>query len=173
LPQVVASRGLGDAVDIGAVLISRIQHEACRFRSGKRGGEPNLIAGLIPAAGGPMAEEMSAALRERAELIEARAQTLARSEIDDEATWVKRLGTPPDDDTALRRWTREVGTVAAYRDRYGITTRTVLGDDPKTQAQRRDAGRAEQAIRRARAIAREAVGEPARGQVLRRGASIA
>ena len=155
LPVVVARRGFGDAIDIGAVLISRLRHEAGRIRRGKRDAEPHLVAGLIPAAVGPMASEMQNALRERAELIEERAVTLARSAVDAEAPWTKRLGDEPADDAALQRWMREVGTIAAYRDRYGITTRSVLGEDPANKAQRRDAGRVQQAVRRARAIARE------------------
>jgi hypothetical protein len=45
--------------------------------------------------------------------------------------------------------------VAAYRDRYQVEGRRVLGE-PKTDVQKLDAARAEQAIRRARSIADEA-----------------
>ena len=153
LPSVVRRRGFGDAVDIGAVLMSRISHETGRVRRGKRSAEPNLIAGLIPAAGGPMASDMADALRERAHLIEDRARALVESAVEPEPM-AQRLGSAPDDEAERQRWQREVATVAAYRDRYGIAARTVLGEDPATEAQRHDAGGAEQAIRRARAIAR-------------------
>ena len=53
------------------------------------------------------------------------------------------------------RWIRAVRTVAAYRDRYGIEGRTPLGTRHATDTQRRDAARANAAIRRAEAIARE------------------
>ena len=46
-------------------------------------------------------------------------------------------------------------TVAAYRDRYKVEGHRVLGE-PRNEAQKLDAARAEQAIRRARAIAEEA-----------------
>jgi hypothetical protein len=48
-----------------------------------------------------------------------------------------------------------VRTVAAYRDRYRVEGRRVLGE-PRSDAQKLDAARAEQAIRRARAIADDA-----------------
>ncbi len=85
LPSVVGRRGFGDAVDIGAVLMSRISHETGRVRRGKRSAEPNLIAGLVPAADGPMARDMADALRERAHLIEDRALALAESAVDTDA----------------------------------------------------------------------------------------
>ena len=173
LPSVVRRRGFGDAVDIGAVLMSRISYETGRVRRGKRSAEPNLIAGLIPAADGPMARDMADALRERAHLIEDRALALAESAVDIDERWLKRFGPPPDDDAERQRWLREVATVAAYRDRYGITARTVLGEEPATEVQRRDAGRAEQAVRRARVIAKADAADIQHRRVVRRGASIA
>ena len=138
LAAVVGRRGFGDAVDIGAVLMSRISHETGRVRRGKRSAEPSLIAGLIPAANGPMSRDMADALRERAHLIEDRAMALAESAVDTDARWLKRLGPAPDAEAERQRWMREVATVAAYRDRYGISARTVLGEEPATEAQRRD-----------------------------------
>ena len=173
LPQVVGRRGFGDAVDIGAVLMSRISHETGRVRRAKRSADPNLIAGLVPAADGPMARDMADALRERAHLIEDRALALAASAVETDAGWLKRLGPAPDDDAERRRWMREVATVAAYRDRYGISARSALGEEPATVAQRRDAGRAEQAIRRARSTSKAEAAEIDHRRVLRRGASIA
>lgn len=99
-----------------------------------------------------MSEEMARALTERADLMEARAMTLAEKAAEDKAAWLKRLGTVPATADARRRWLHEVRTVAAYRDRYGVEGRRVLGE-PKTEAQKLDAARAEQAIRRAQAIA--------------------
>lgn len=173
LPSVVGRRGFGDAVDIGAVLMSRISHETGRVRRGKRSAEPNLIAGLVSAADGPMARDMADALRERAHLIEGRALELAASAVETDAAWLKRLGAAPENDAERRRWMRDVATVAAYRDRYGITARSELGEEPATLAQRRDAGRAEQAIRRARSTSKAEVAQIDHRRVLRRGTSIA
>ncbi|QIK77345.1 relaxase domain-containing protein [Nocardioides piscis] len=173
LPSVVGRRGFGDAVDVGAVLMSRISHETGRARRGKRSAEPNLIAGLVPATDGPMARDMADALRERAHLIEDRALALAASAVETDAGWLKRLGAAPEDDAERRRWMREVATVAAYRDRYGISARRALGEEPATMAQRRDAGRAEQAIRRARSTSKAEAAKIDHNRVLRRAASIA
>ena len=154
LPVVVARRGLDDAEDIGAVLISRLQ-KAAQLRQGKHRPSPKLVVGLIPVADGSMGPEMSEVLGELADLMEGRAMMLAEKAAEHKASWLKRLGNPPTTETARRRWLHEVRTVAAYRDRYGVDGRRVLGE-PKNEAQKLDAARAEQAIRRARAVAEEA-----------------
>lgn len=54
-----------------------------------------------------------------------------------------------------QRWLRAASVVAAYRDRYDIDSSSALGAESGTDAQRLDAARARQAIRRAAAIADE------------------
>lgn len=78
--------------------------------------------------------------------------TLAEKAVEGKAAWLKRLGTVPPTSAARRRWLHQVRTVAAYRDRYQVEGHTALGE-PKTEAQKLDAARAEQAIRHARSIA--------------------
>lgn len=172
LPAAVSQRALDDAEDIGAVLISRLQ-KAARPKQGKRRREPKLIVGLIAAADGPMNEAMAKALADRADLMEERATTLAEQALEAEAPWLKRLGVCPTTDAARRRWLHEVRTVAAYRDRYRVEGPRVLGV-PRSDAQKLDAARAEQAIRRARAIAVEAgaVGEGRTRTVEQRGRAL-
>lgn len=97
---------------------------------------------------------MAQVLAELADLMEERAMTVAAQAADDKEAWLRRLGTPPTTKTARRRWLREVRTVAAYRDRYNVEGQRVLGE-PGTKHRKLDAARAEQAIRRARAIAEE------------------
>ena len=159
LPTLVARRSLDDAEDIGAVLISRLQHQTTQPRRGKRRPEARLIAGLIPAADGPMSQEMTTALRERQNLIEERAHSLAEDAVERREPWLKRLGAPPAENGARAQWLRQVRTVAAYRDRYRIDASTALGDDPRPDAQKLDAARAALAIRRARAVAEQASGQ--------------
>ena len=154
LPALVARRSLDDAEDIGAVLISRLQ-KAAQPKRGSRRPSPKLVVGLVPVVGGPMSEEMARALADRADLMEARAMTLAKKAVEERVPWLKRLGTAPETAAARRRWLREVRTVAAYRDRYQVEGRTPLGV-PTTEAQKLEAARAEQAIRRARSIADDA-----------------
>jgi hypothetical protein len=154
LPALVARRSLDDAEDIGAVLISRVQ-KAVQPGQGKRRPSPKLVVGLIPVADGSMSPEMAKVLAELADLMEGRAMTLAEQAVEDKAPWLRRLGAPPVSEQARRRWLREVRTVAAYRDRYKVEGRRTLGE-PRNEAQKLDAARAEQAIRRARSIAEDA-----------------
>jgi conjugative relaxase-like TrwC/TraI family protein len=153
LPGLVTQRSLEDADDMGAVLISRLR-SAARPDRGNRPSEPKYIVGLIPLAEGPMSPEMSTALATRQGLMEARATALADKAVEADEPWLKRLGTPPKAGAARSRWLDEVRTVAAYRDRYQVDTSSVL-DEPRTEAQKFDAGRAQQALRRARAIVQQ------------------
>jgi hypothetical protein len=151
MPTLVTQRSLEDASDVGAVLTSRLSR-ATRPARGKRPRQPKHIAGLIPLAEGPMSPEMSTVLHARQALMEARATALADKAVEAHEPWLTRLGTqPPQADTVRGHWLNQVRTVAAYRDRYQIDTSSALGE-PRTEAQKLDAGRAQQAIRRARVI---------------------
>jgi len=153
--EVVASRPLDDAEDIGAVLVCRLR-KTSRPRLGNRRA---VIVGLIPLADGPMRAEMKSALTQRQALIESRATALAESAAERNEPWLRRLGTPPTTNAARRAWLREATTVAAYRDRYQVSGRSTLGAEPRSDAQKLDAVRTRRAIRRARAIAEESVGD--------------
>ena len=158
LPRLVASRPLGDAADIGAVLTSRLNHATSVPNGGRNRRAPKLIVGLIPLADGAMSDEMRAGLADREALMEARALGLAEDAISESSPWLRRLGRPPAHLKARDRWIHEARTVAAYRDRYSINERTALGPEPTTDTQRLDRARANAAIRRADAIAREVEG---------------
>ena len=97
---------------------------------------------------------MGAALAARHALIESRAMALADAAVEANEPWLKHLGPPPTADAARGRWLENVRTVAAYRDRYHVDTSSTL-DEPRTEAQKVDAARALQAIRRARVIAQQ------------------
>jgi len=151
LPALVTQRSLEDADDMGAVLISRLRR-AARTGRGKRASEPSYIVGLIPRANGAMSPEMSAALAQRQRLMESRAFALAVTAVAADETWVKQVGTLPATEAARTRWLVELSTVAAYRDRYSMAGRRPIGE-PRTEAQKFDAVRARQAVRRGRRIA--------------------
>jgi hypothetical protein len=102
-----------------------------------------------------MSPELSAALDARQTLMEARAMALADKSVEVDEPWLTRLGPPPRAEALLGRWLTEVRTVAAYRDRYEVDTSSAL-DEPRTEAQTRDAAQAHHAIRGARVIAQEA-----------------
>lgn len=64
LPRITGERSLADVDDVGAVLRSRLHHVSRRRRS-RRQPAPPLIAGLIPAAVGPMPDDIAHALKQR------------------------------------------------------------------------------------------------------------
>lgn len=146
LAKAVARRSLDGAGDIGAVLHRRLR---LAISGSRRRPAEGFIAGLIPAARGPLPVEYESALVEREHLIQARAEALAAEAVQRCEPWARRLGTPPGDPDVRARWMREVTTVAAYRDRYRIGGPSALGPPPRTKAQRDDAQTARSALRRA------------------------
>jgi hypothetical protein len=118
-----------------------------------------LIAGLIPAAGRIADPELQQALTERAALIEQRADALAARAITAREPWIASLGPTPADPARRLLWERAASTVAAYRDRHGVTDPTNpigqahAGGQWTRRADRRRAITAIAAARRASAIA--------------------
>ncbi|WP_123917949.1 MobF family relaxase [Georgenia muralis] len=146
LPRLVAQRTLLDADDIAAVLTARLARATARPAPGTT---PDLVAGIFPAASGPMPADFARALAERRQLIETRAQTLAEAAVRDRAAWVSRIGGRPHSAGDRERWLAELAVIAAYRDRYAITSPAPLGASTQTLAQGRDRHRAAQALHRA------------------------
>lgn len=148
LPRLVRARGFSDADDIAFVLHYRVTCATARpAGSGRARKTPRLIAGLVPEATGTMSAELRQALTERRDLIETRADALLDTALTENEGWTKALGTPPKDAKAAATWRRHARTVAAYRDRYGITDATPLGAPAETDAQKIDQERAAAAIR--------------------------
>lgn len=151
VPRVVGQHGLDDADDIAALLRYRVEKVAstaprgCRLR-------PRLIAGLIPEPLGEMSDEDRQAIHERAARIEARAFSLA-AEAATGATWTRRLGTIPTEPGARGSWLAAAATVAAYRDRYNVTSDLPVGGSVASEAQRADRLRSLAAARDAVRIA--------------------
>ncbi|MCL2419607.1 MAG: relaxase domain-containing protein, partial [Conexibacteraceae bacterium] len=121
LPGLVATRSLSDAGDIAAVLHARVDEWVARS-GGRRASARNLIAGLIPRAQGVTDEDFARALKEREDAIERRATSLLEQAITSRARWLKALGPPPANRRLQAAWLRDARTVAAYRERWGITT---------------------------------------------------
>lgn len=149
LPAAVARYGLDDAEDVAAVLRHRLALATKPAGTGRGRRPAKLIVGLIPQALGPMAPDMRQALDERRNLIEQRARSLADGAIRGKAPWTKALGPRPADRASRARWDQAAITAAAYRDRYGIEGRTLLGPRPATDSQCIDRARALAALRRA------------------------
>ncbi|WP_246853296.1 MobF family relaxase [Naasia sp. SYSU D00948] len=151
LPQLVDASGTEDTDDLATLL----HHRLTRAISSSAGTQSvrradRLIAGLIPAATGPMTAEMRDALAQRGTLIEQRAAALVDAALAAREPWITSLGAPPTDRHALQAWRRDVRVIAAYRDRYRITSRGPLGPNPETAVQQLDAAHATAALHRAR-----------------------
>jgi hypothetical protein len=84
---------------------------------------------------------MRKALTERRELIEQRAEAVLDQALTERQEWALALGDAPPSESR-GSVAAASATVAAYRDRYGITTRTPLGPAPDSDAQKIDAARA-------------------------------
>ena len=156
VPRLVAARGFNDADDIAAVLRTRlIRATAVATGSARARRTPRLIVGIIPEAGGPMAADMAEALQQRRGLIEQRAHVITETARSDREPWVVAMGPEPRDPARASAWRALVRTVAAYRDRYGITGGRPLGGEAITTAQQLDASRARMAIEHACRLAAE------------------
>lgn len=153
LPRLVQARGFEDADDIAAVLHWRVARATERpAGSGRTRREPELIAGLIPAAQGITDPDMRQALTERQELIEQRAAAVLDRDLAGREPWTAALGTEPSDAKKRTAWRRFGTIVAAYRDRYGITDDQALGAATGSDVQKVEAARAGAALRRARQL---------------------
>lgn len=149
LDRVIAEGTLLDAEDVAAVLSHRLANAVTRPVGT---GEADLIAGLVPDVREPVPPDVRGALDARRDLIEARAEQLATTAIRLRAPWVQRIGDAPLAAGDQARWMSQVAIIAAYRDRYAITSPDPIGAAPDTMAQRRDAHHATAALRRARAL---------------------
>ncbi len=148
LPRLARAHGFDDADDVAAVLharLARATERPARIRDRARSG-PRHIAGLVPEAAGPMSPDMRDALTQRRTLIEARAADVLDTALHDHEPWTTHLGRTPADTRGAARWRRHAITVAAYRDRYRITTPAPLGATPRNTAQKIDAARAAAAL---------------------------
>jgi len=135
LPRIAAARSLYDAEDVAAVLHDRLTHAATRTNGGR-----NRIVGLIPRAQGPLPDDVREALDRRIELIQHRARVLAGQALRDRQPWTRHIPPGPQG-PAEGEWQNAIFAVAAYRDRYGITTNDPFGGPPTTLIQHDDARR--------------------------------
>ncbi|MEI2811946.1 MAG: AAA family ATPase [Nocardioides sp.] len=149
LPKIVAQRGLDDAEDIGAVLISRLRHATPGSKGGVRRA-PKLIAGLVPVADGEMSPDMRESLVEHEEHMEKRATAVAETAVAEKAGWLRKLGPAPTDPLDRDLWMQDVRIVAAYRDRWDVKDDdSPVGSAGTSDRQRVDEARARKAARRA------------------------
>ena len=135
LPRLVRARDFGDADDIAAVMRHRLTAATGRpAGAGRTGRAPRLIAGLVPEAMGPVADDMRQALDERRDLIVQRADAVLGKAIAESEQWIASLGEVPASGPARDRWLSAARTIAAYRDRYFVRTPSPLGLRPEAAA---------------------------------------
>jgi conjugative relaxase-like TrwC/TraI family protein len=143
LVEVIGERPLTDVRDAATVLDYRLRRwldSAPEPESGR------FIAGLFPA-GESETPDIARALEERHAAIEERCDWLLERGFAQNEVWVHTVGTPPAGEAGLD-WHDLAVTVAAYRDRWGITdSDVVLGEVPSHNSEQRvQRDRAQQAL---------------------------
>ena len=151
LPGIVAGRTLNGAQDIAATLRERVTNWTRANSHGPRQATTRLVAGIIPEALGVTDPDYQRALTERADAMNRRAHALAEQAVAASAAWTRPLGPPPADPARYAAWLREIATVAAYRERWGVTSRDPIAADrasiEKTGHEKRAEAAAERATR--------------------------
>ena len=109
-------------------------------------------------------------------MIEQRARELSTIAVEHGQAWAAQLGHPPTDLVRREHWMRQLDTIAAYRERWGITGGTILGNrEPASTEQEEHRHLAQQAIDTALQIRRSAtarasgLGQPLDRQLSREG----
>lgn len=149
LRRAVAQHHFDDADDIAAVLRSRLR--VLGARSGRGASRPpDLAAGLFPRPRGEMTPADRQAIDERVNLVEHRVAAVVRDAINRHDVWVRRLRRICPSEVSAQEWENTLRTVAAYRDRYGITSDQPLGGTALNETQAGDRARAADQIRHAR-----------------------
>jgi len=174
MPRLVDGAGR-DADDLAAVLHARVERFTDAAIAGGRTRPARLVGGLVPPALDVADTAAAEALRSRERLVEERADTMLERARTAGAPWAGALGNPPAVEPARSAWIAAARTVAAYRDRYGITEHGhPLGPAVETDRQRAgDRARAADALvtlgvdggrrqPRARGLARPAAPGPER-----------
>ncbi len=136
----LAERAAVGAVDIASVMHERVDRWGTASITAGRGRPARLVGGLIPAATRATDADLIDALEVRARLIDVRATLLLERARAAGAAWLGELGPVPEEADERSRWDARARTVAAYRDRYGVTSADeALGTDVVTDRQQADA----------------------------------
>ncbi len=137
----IATLPIGPDQDLAAVLRARLRRWE-QATGGRWEPRQDLVAGLVPRATGIDDEDLAKAIREREQAMERRAHDLAEQAVRGGATWARPFGPPPTNPTVANGWWDGLAVVAAYRDRWHITSASILGDDTNVGSLRQAAHRA-------------------------------
>jgi conjugative relaxase-like TrwC/TraI family protein len=175
LPRLVNGRTLARADDVAAVLHGRVDRWV-RASAPQRRAAAGRIVGLFPRLAGVTDPDTARALNDRQTLIEQRAREVATNAIENRQPWAAQLGSPPTDPIRGELWLRRLDTVAAYRERWGITDRSILGTrEPTSLEQEAQRRLAQSAVEGALAVTRDerasvgSMGQSVQSQVSNRG----
>lgn len=136
LPRIIRAGDLANVDDLGSLLRYRIQKITTIYPP-SRHRATGLIAGIVARATGITDQMMQRALAEREQLMQARLEELTAAAIEHPEPWAIGLGREDADARLVA-----IRAVAAYRDRWGITSTSPLGAVPDDDAQRIDYERA-------------------------------
>lgn len=140
LPRVVHAGNLDEVDDLGSLLRYRIQELTSTYPPSARR-VAGLIAGVIPRATGITDLEMQRALEEREHLMVQRLDALTTAALEQPIPWTASLDVLDAEARIVA-----VRAVAAYRDRWSITSTSPLGPIPADDAQRIDYERTRDAL---------------------------
>jgi hypothetical protein len=155
LPRLVEGRSLASADDVAAVLHHRVDRWI-QASGQERRVAADRIVGLFPKLSWVRDPDMARALDERRTLIERRAREVATTAVENRQPWAAQLGLPPMETNRQELWLRRLDTVAAYRERWGITDQTILGTcEPTSLEQEAQRRLAQSAVEGAVSIARD------------------
>jgi conjugative relaxase-like TrwC/TraI family protein len=178
LPRLANGRTLSSADDVAAVLHGRVDRWI-RASDPQRPAPALRIVGLFPRLCGVTDPDMARALDDRQTLLEQRAREAVTTAVENRQPWAAQLGSPPSDPVRLKVWLSRLDTVAAYRERWGITDRTILGmREPTSLEQEAQRRLARSAVKSALSITRDegasvgALGQAVESQASRGGAEM-
>ena len=120
LPRLV-ERAEAGADDLASVIHLRVERWTDASLGAGRGRAPRLVGGLIPAPTHVGDADVVAALAARQQLVDERTAVLVERAQAAGAGWLNAFRVRTDWASAPHRWDSRARTVAAYRDRYGIT----------------------------------------------------
>jgi hypothetical protein len=133
LPALVQGRSISGADDVAALLHGRVT-KWIRAADSRR--EPDSIVGIGPAVIGVTDPDTQQALQDRRTLIEERARSLTLDALQTGDPWTLNVGRLPADPGRREEWLRALDAVAAYRERWQVRGRAVLGGEPRTHEQK-------------------------------------
>ena len=133
LRRAIRPREVGSADDIAAVLSWRIDRLMGRATADPAIATTAALAGSytdrLPA---DLTGDVGSALRQVAAICDRRVTALADLAAEHQPAWAYALGPVPQDEAGRDQWLARAEIVAAYRDRYQLTSDHPIGAEPST-----------------------------------------